>query len=210
MHLSVKGLLFLFSVAFCLTGCGQNVDNILRVFQQYQAAVAEEDTQAFLNAIDSGSREYLLTQLELLKENNRQSTQDYINQRKYPVVNVDMIARALNYYKPAQIDTLSPSGYLNFNLGYLIQLEETAIEGFTFREKLLQTDRRAILKFSKPLDEERNTVADFEFLKEGDQWKLNLTDRLNLLENNARITLKYADQNVWDYVSEKLDNYYPE
>lgn len=208
MQLAVKILLFI-SISIGLTSCGgQSEEAMVRVFQQYQSAVEEEDAQKFLDAIDGDSREYLLTQLELLKENNRQTTQDYVNQSTYPVVNVDMIARALNYYKPAQIDTLSAGGYLDFNLAYLFQLEESAIQDFTFREKLLQTDQRAKLRFSKPLDEERNTVADFEFLKEGDQWKLNLTARLNLLENNARITLKYADQNVWDYVSEKLDNYY--
>lgn len=208
MQLAVKILLFI-SVSISLTGCGgQSEEAMVRVFQQYQSAVEEEDAQKFLDAIDGDSRQYLLTQLELLKENNRQTTQDYINQSTYPVVNVNMIARALNYYKPAQIDTLSADGYLDFNLAYLFQLEESAIQDFTFREKLLQTDQRAKLRFSKPLDDERNTVADFEFLKEGDQWKLNLTDRFNLLENNARITLKYADQNVWDYVSEKLDNYY--
>lgn len=204
---SISCLLIL-SILLCI-GCGPNEEALVSVFQRYQSAIEVGDTHELLETIDSQSRQYLLNQLDHLKNNNRQVTEQYINESKHPVLNVDMIARALNHYRPNQIDSLSPKGYLDFNLEYLVQLEKPTIKGFTFRAQLLQTAQRAILKFSKPLDEERNTVADIEFLKENGAWRLNLLDRLNLLENNARITLKYAEQNTWDYVSEKLDNYYP-
>ncbi|WP_143473749.1 hypothetical protein [Flavilitoribacter nigricans] len=207
--ISVKSFLFLVLAGFGLAGCGQSEEAIIPVFEQYQTAVAEADPQKFLNAIDAESKAYLLAQLEYLQVDEREAVETYVNESSYPVVNVDMIARALNHYDKAQVETLSAEDYLDFNLGYLFQLEGEIIEGLSFREQLLQTDQRAKLRFSKPLDDERSTIADFEFLKEGDQWKLNLLDRMILLENNARITLKYAEQNTWDYVAEKLDKYYP-
>lgn len=206
-----RSCLLLLVTVLSIIACSEDqTEAMVQVFRQYQAAVLENNPQQLYGAIDENSQEYLRTQLEYLKSADRELTEEYVNQNPYPVVTVDMLARALNHYTADQLNTLSPDDYLDFNLAYLIQLEEKILQDFTFREKLVQTDQRAKLRFSKPLDDERNTIADFEFLKENDQWKLNLLDRLNLLENNARITLKYAEQNTWDYVAEKLNKYYSE
>lgn len=206
-----RSCLLLLVTVLSIIACSEDqTEAMVQVFRQYQTAVLENNPQQLYGAIDENSQEYLRTQLEYLKSADRELTEEYVNQNPYPVVTVDMLARALNHYTADQLNTLSPDDYLDFNLAYLIQLEEKILQDFTFREKLVQTDQRAKLRFSKPLDDERNTIADFEFLKENDQWKLNLLDRLNLLENNARITLKYAEQNTWDYVAEKLNKYYSE
>lgn len=210
--ISIKIFSFLLLAGFFLQACGSSEQEaaMVQVFQHYQSAVEAEEPQQLLALISRDSRAFLLKHLELIKGDNREVTENYVLESKFPVLDVNMIARGLNHYQEGQMETVSEQAFLDFDLGHLIQLEKEAIAGFNFREKLLINDERARLKFSKPLEDGTNMVAELEFVKEDDKWKLNLLDRLNVLENNSRITLKYADQNVWDYVAEKLDKYYPE
>lgn len=203
-----KRLLF---IGLFFAGCAsseQEEQAMIKVFKQYQAALEQEDPAKLWQSIDSGSREYLLTQLEYLKENNQKAVQSYITKSRHPVLNVDMIARALNYYQGAQIDSISAEAFLKFDLGYLIDLEKPVMEGYEFREKVVVNDQKGILKFARLLADGRNMVADIEFLKEGEQWKLNLQERMDVQEINARALLKTMDQSTWKYVDEKLDKYY--
>lgn len=207
--MKIQKLLLFIGLFFAgCTSSEQEEQAMIKVFKQYQAALEQEDPAKLLQSIDSGSREYLLTQLEYLKENNQKAVQSYITKSRHPVMNVDMIARALNYYQGAQVDSLSAEAFLKFDLGYLIDLEKPVMEGYEFREKVVVNDQKGILKFARLLADGRNMVADIEFLKEEEQWTLNLQERMDVQEINARALLKTMDQNTWKYVEEKLDRYY--
>ena len=211
MPLSMKRYtVFLLLFFLLFLGCSNEEEEqvMVGVFQQYQAALSEEDPGKILNCIDSNSRQYLLAQLELLRREDRKAVQEYVTKSPHPVLNVEMIARALNYYQPEQIDTISFDNFLHFDLGYWIELEKPVMEGYTFRKKLLVNDRKGILKFARLMADGRYMVADMEFLKENGTWKLNLMERLDVQEINARTILKTMDRNIWKYVAETLDKYY--
>lgn len=56
---------------------------------------------------------------------------------------------------------------------------------------------------------DRNEVISLAFIQEEDGWKLNLSDRMHVLENNVRVVLKYAETSVWQHIADQLDKYYP-
>lgn len=200
--------LLLLSLTFLACGSQEEEQAMTEVFQQYQAAVESEDADQLMALIERESRAYLLKQLEYLQQNDREAVQAYVSKTQHPVLNIDMMARALNHYSQSELEKISAEEFMEFNLGYLFQLEQPLIKEFTFREKMTITEDLARLKFSRPMVDV-NEVITMVFVREEDGWKLNLIDRLHVLENNVRVILKYAEISVWQHIAEQLDKYYP-
>lgn len=206
----MKQFPILFFLVLLLFSCSSREEEsaMVSVFEQYQAAVADGDTRQIMSLIDSDSRAYLLNHLEYLRQDDRDAIQAYVSKTQHPVLNVNMLARALNNYKSSQLESLSTEEFMDFDLGYLIELEQPLIEDFSFREKISATEKQVKLKFSRPMVD-RNEVISLAFIQEEDGWKLNLSDRMHVLENNVRVVLKYAETSVWQHIADQLDKYYP-